>query len=61
MKLQLEYDPDADSAYIRLSSEPVIESEEVSEGLMLDYDHAGKIVGIEVLQATTRLPRDILR
>ena len=37
------YDPESDAAYIRFSPEPVEESEEVSDGIVLDYDATGRI------------------
>ncbi|WP_375598926.1 DUF2283 domain-containing protein [Devosia sp. Naph2] len=54
------YDPEADAAYIRFSSGLVEESEEVSPGIVLDYDKEGHIVGMEVLQARKQLPPDML-
>lgn len=60
MKPKLEYDPAADAACIRFSSEPVLESEEVSQGIVLDYDRDGHIVGMEVLNARTNLPPAVL-
>lgn len=56
MKPRLEYDAAANAAYIRFSTEPVLESEEVSEGIVFDYDRDGRIVGLEVLNARTNLP-----
>jgi uncharacterized protein YuzE len=56
MKPKLEYDAAADAAYIRFSTEPVLETEEVAKGIMLDYDRDGRIVGLEVLNASTNLP-----
>lgn len=60
MKPRLEYDAAANAAYIRFSTEPVQESEEVSEGIMLDYDRDGRIVGLEVLNARANLPASAL-
>lgn len=60
MTPKFEYDPEANAAYIRFSSEPVLESEEVSEGIVLDYDQAGHIVGMEVLDARQNLPPAML-
>lgn len=57
---KFEYDPEVDAAYIRFSSEPVQESEEVSAGIVLDYDEAGHIVGMEVLDARRNLPPAML-
>lgn len=54
------YDPEADAAYIRFSAGTVEESEEVSPGIVLDYDKDGHIVGMEVLQARKQLPPDML-
>ncbi|MFN7092047.1 MAG: DUF2283 domain-containing protein [Allorhizobium sp.] len=56
MKPKLEYDAAANAAYIRFSTEAVQETEEVSEGIMLDYDRDGRIVGLEVLNARAHLP-----
>ena len=60
MKPVVTYDPQANAAYIRFSAEPVIESGEVSTGLVLDYDRDGKIVGMEVLDARRQLPPAML-
>jgi uncharacterized protein YuzE len=54
------YDPDADAAYIRFSPEAVQDSEEVSDGIVLDYDAEGRIVGMEVLDARAHLSPDLL-
>ncbi|HEU4987324.1 MAG TPA: DUF2283 domain-containing protein [Rhizobiaceae bacterium] len=61
MKPIVEYDPAANAAYIRFSSEDVLESQEVSEGIVLDYDSEGRIVGMEVLDARRHLPADALK
>lgn len=60
MTPKFEYDPEANAAYIRFSSEPIMESEEVSEGIVLDYDETGHIVGMEVLDARQNLPPAML-
>jgi uncharacterized protein YuzE len=56
----VEYDAEANAAYIRFSGEAVQESEEVSAGIVLDYDAEGRIVGMEVMQARTNLPPGVL-
>ena len=56
----VEYDPAANAAYIRFSSEAILESEEVSAGLVLDYDDQGRIVGLEVMDARANLPPSML-
>jgi uncharacterized protein YuzE len=49
------YDPDADAAYVTLSGAAVKDSAEVSPGVVLDYDEAGRVVGIELLNARKHL------
>ncbi|QDC02154.1 DUF2283 domain-containing protein [Mesorhizobium sp. 8] len=61
MTPKFEYDPEANAAYIRFSSEPILESEEVSDGIVLDYDNEGHIVGMEVLDARQHLPAAMLK
>ncbi|GHD11614.1 DUF2283 domain-containing protein [Tianweitania populi] len=56
----LRYDADANAAYIRLSDAQILESEEVSAEIVLDYDAQGHIVGIEFLNATAQLSQELL-
>lgn len=60
MGVNLHYDPATDAAYLRFSEQAVMESEEVSPGVVLDYDADGRMVGMEVLQARSHLPPDAL-
>ena len=60
MSVRLHYDPAADAAYLRFSEEAVIESEEVSPGLVVDFDAESRFVALEVMQAASRLPKDAL-
>ena len=53
--MKINYYPDTDSLYIDLSSKPSAESREVSDGVVLDYDAAGNLAGIDIDQASTRL------
>jgi uncharacterized protein YuzE len=50
------YDPEANAAYIRFGAAKIMESEEVSPGVVLDYDAEGHIVGMEFLRASEQLP-----
>ncbi|MCU0527854.1 MAG: DUF2283 domain-containing protein [Elainella sp. Prado103] len=54
MKLTVHKDDDA--LYLRLDDTPIIESEEVSDGIVLDYNAEGKVVGIEILYISQRSP-----
>jgi uncharacterized protein YuzE len=50
--MKFEYDPAVDALYVRLNEQPIIESEQIRPGIVLDYDEAGNVVGIEVLRAS---------
>ena len=52
--MKISYYPDTDSLYIDLSEQPSIESREVSEGVVLDYDAQGRLVGIDIDNASNK-------
>lgn len=54
------YDPVADAAHMVLDDATIDESEEVTPGVIFDFDDGNRIVGIEVLNASTRLPKSVL-
>ena len=53
--MKFRYYPDTDSLYIELSSKESAESLEVSEGVVLDYDSVGNIVGIDIDNASKKI------
>ena len=53
--MKLNYYPDTDSLYIDLSERRSAGSREVSEGVVLDYDSAGKLVGMDIDNATNKV------
>jgi len=53
--MKLNYYPDTDSLYIDLTSRESVESKEVSEGVVIDYDAQGNIVGIDIDNAAKKL------
>lgn len=53
--MRINYYAETDSLYIDLSSKPSVDSREVSEGIVLDYDANGNLVGIDIDQASTKL------
>ncbi len=59
--MRLNYYPDTDSLYIDLASKPSIESQEVSEGVVLDYDADGNLVGIDIDNASKKVELKELR
>ena len=54
--MTLNYYPETDSLYINLSEQPSVESQEISEGVddkeLLDYDADGRLVGIDIDNAS---------
>ena len=53
--MKLEYYKDTDSLYIDLSSKSSAESREISEGIVLDYDADGNLVGIYIYNASRKI------
>jgi uncharacterized protein YuzE len=55
MAADVRFDPDADALMIRFDTAAAVEGEEVHPGVVLHFDDAGRIVGIEVLHASKTL------
>lgn len=53
--MDFRYDKTTDSLYIELSSNPSAESEEVAAGIVVDYDEAGRIVGLDIEDASKHI------
>ena len=53
--MKLNYYPETDSLYIDLVDRASVESTEVSEGVVLDYDADGNLVGIDIDNASKKL------
>jgi uncharacterized protein YuzE len=53
--MKLAYFAETDSLYIELADHVSTESREVSEGVVLDYDAAGNLVGIDIDNASTKV------
>lgn len=53
--MKLAYYSDTDSLYIDLSEHPSVESREVSDGVVLDYDAEGQLVGIDIDNASRKV------
>jgi uncharacterized protein YuzE len=53
--MKLNYYPETDSLYIDLSEKTSVESREISEGVNLDYDADGALVGIDIDNASTKV------
>ena len=53
--MKLNYYQDTDSLYIDLRSKPSVESRAISEGVVLDYDAQGNLVGIDIDNASRKI------
>jgi uncharacterized protein YuzE len=53
--MKLNYYKDTDSLYIDLASKPSTESREITEGIVLDYDADGNLVGIDIDNASRKV------
>ena len=51
------YDPGADALYLRFADTPIVESDEITAGVVLDLDLDGRIVAIEFLGASALLAK----
>ena len=55
--MKFHYDKKVDALAIRFSDKAYAESEEVQDGIIFDYDRAGRVIGIEILDASKILPK----
>ncbi len=54
--MKIKYDKETDILYIRFSDAQIVESDEEKKGVILDYDAEANIIGIELLEASKKLP-----
>ena len=59
--MSVRVDREADAVYLELTSAPIEVSEEVADGVVLDYGKDGHLVGIEILDASKKGGADALR
>ena len=52
--MRLTIDPKADALYLRLNESQIEDSEQVSSGVVLDYDAQDNLVGVEMLNLSKR-------
>lgn len=58
--MKLHYYPDTDSLYIDLKASPSADSREVADGLVIDLDASGRVVGIDIQHASQVLDLNTL-
>ena len=54
--MKLDVDSEADALYLRLDDSAIVQSEEVSPGIVLDFNEANEVVGVEMLRLSKRSP-----
>ena len=54
--MRLRVDKQADALYLRLDDSDIVESAEVAPGIVLDYNQAEEVVGVEMLHLSARAP-----
>lgn len=59
--MRMHYDEQADALYLRLDDSKIIDSKEVQPGIVLDFNAAQQVVGIEVLRLKERVPNADVR
>ena len=61
--MKLTIDRKADALYLNLEDAPAADTEEIAPGILLDYNEAGKVVGIEMFHLSKRTtePLDLAR
>jgi uncharacterized protein YuzE len=58
--MRIKVDKSNDTLYFRLDESAIVESEEVQPGVVLDFSANGKVVGVEILELSTRVDADKL-
>ena len=53
--MKLHYYPETDSLYVELKAGPGAETREVSDGLNVDLDAGGEVVGFDIDHASSRI------
>jgi uncharacterized protein YuzE len=59
--MRLRVDRENDALYFRLDETEIVESDEVQPGVILDFDKDGRVVGMEMLDISTRTEPETLR
>ncbi|MCL4557774.1 MAG: DUF2283 domain-containing protein [Deltaproteobacteria bacterium] len=54
--MKIEYDKEVDSLYIRIQEKKVTRTKELEEGINIDLDAQGKLIGLEIIGVTERYP-----
>jgi uncharacterized protein YuzE len=53
--MKIEYSKSVDALYIRLREAKIVDSKDIEEGVTVDLDENGHIVGLEILDASEKM------
>jgi uncharacterized protein YuzE len=56
--MKIEYDKEVDALYIRIQEKKVARTKEIEEGINLDLDAEGRVIGLEIIGATERYSKE---
>lgn len=56
--MKIEYDKEVDALYIRIQEKKVARTREIEEGVNLDFDSDGKVIGLEIIGAMDRYRKE---
>ncbi len=59
--MKVHFDQKSDALYFRLDDSPIVESEEVKPGVILDFNAKNQVVGVEILKVKERVPEASLK
>ena len=59
--MKITYDKQADAMYIHLSAGKVKKTVAVNSRVVIDHGERGKIIGVELLFVSERMPKEALR
>ena len=54
--MKIKVDQEADALYLSLDDSPIVETEEVSPGVIVDFNEKKEVVGVEILYLSKRAP-----
>ncbi|MBV6394932.1 MAG: hypothetical protein HFACDABA_00503 [Anaerolineales bacterium] len=58
--MKLKIDKEGDALYLRFDEAEIVDSEEVQPSVILDFNKDNRVVGIEILNLSTRVTKDKL-
>jgi len=57
--MKINYDKEVDAIYLKLTDKKICKTEDISEGILVDYDAENSVVGIEILFFVKKYKNDL--